>query len=421
LATDNDVFGQQLVTRKRGQAWRWLGFSAAACVIAGGIFLGATKSGRETMELVNDAVEIGGASSKPDLIFEHAGGDHVNILLIGRDTDWKPAKVYDPKTKTYRPYRKHDESVNARSDTMIVVSLDKSKNAIRMISLPRDAMVYIPENDSDTGVNKLNAAHSFGGPELLMKTLSDELGITIHRYAVIKFEGFKKLIDQVGGVTVNVDGALKRDRHGKLYRGHMKYDDNWGNLHIDLQPGPQRLDGQKAHDYVRFRMDIEGDPGRIRRQQQVMRALAKEIMQSSKWKIPGLVKEVRHQFETTLTDEEIGSAAGFARQIGDSSKIQPLTMFGTYGRKGSVVLNKPKNKKLLAAIFGKTFNSDIFLERSPFATRSAEIGASNYSTPGGQQVLREAGLLEPGEKPDNPDDLSRIQVRTEVALRSGRD
>jgi hypothetical protein len=63
---------------------------------------------------------------------------------------------------------------------------------------------------------------------------------------VIKFEGFKKLIDQVGGITVNVEGALKRDhRTGKLYRGNLKYDDNWGNLHIDLKPGMQNSTGNR--------------------------------------------------------------------------------------------------------------------------------------------------------------------------------
>jgi LCP family protein required for cell wall assembly len=282
-----------------------------------------------------------------------------------------------------------------------------------MVSLPRDAMVRLASNDVGVRRTKLNAAHAYGGPELLMRTLHDELGITIHHYAVIKFEGFKKLIDQVGGITVNVDGALKRDRRtGKLYRGNMKYDDNWGNLHIDLKPGVQKLNGEQAHNYVRFRMDLEGDPGRIRRQQTVMRALAKQIMQASPFAIPGLVKEVRRQFETDLTDDQIGSMAGFAKSIGDPAKIQPLTLFGAYGHRGSVILNKPLNQKLLTAVLGPTFDSDKFLHRSPYTETGNEIGSANNASPAALAVLREAGLLKGNNELKRPSELD-APVRVE--------
>jgi LCP family protein required for cell wall assembly len=398
VTTENDAFGQRLSTRKRGRFWRGFGMTAAVLALGLGGYLGLTKNGRDIRALVTEGVATGlEVRRNPNLIFDNAGGDHVNILLIGRDTNWKETRVLDPKTGKMVRWHVKDTS-KARSDTMIIVSLDKAKKTIRMISLPRDARVYIPENDVETGVNKLNAAHSFGGPELLLRTLDEELGLKIQHYAVIKFEGFKALIDQVGGIEVNVDGALKRDRNGKLYRGDIDYDDNYGNLHIHLKPGLQTLDGLQAHNYVRFRMDLESDPGRIRRQQQVMRALAKKIMNQPPYKIPGLVKEVRNQFETSLSDEEVGSAALFAKNLGDPGKIQPLTLFGTYGRRGSVILNKPKNKKLLSYIFGPTFDPDRFLERSPFTRNGDEIGSANDTNPGTQQLLIEAGLIEPKTK-----------------------
>ena len=209
---------------------------------------------------------------------------------------------------------------------------------------------------------------------------------------MIRFEGFKKLIDQLGGIEVDVDGALKKDPvTGKHYRGRLKYDDDYGNLHIDLQPGVQTLNGQQAHDYVRFRMDEEGDPGRIRRQQQVMRALAKKIMHAGMTEIPGLVKEVREQFKTDLSDEELASAANFARNLGDAAKIQPITLFGAYTRRGSVVLNRPKNEKLLSYVLGTTFNAKNFLVNSP-STRDDEIGITNDSNPAALAVLKAAGV-----------------------------
>jgi LCP family protein required for cell wall assembly len=413
VTTENDAFGQRLAVRKKGRFWKTLGMLTAFVGVAAGGYLTLTHNGRIISSTTKDAIQTAYQVRKnPDLIFQNAGGDHVNILLIGRDTNWKIGKVYDPKTKTYRPYQVKDTTTAARSDTMIIVSLDKVKNTIRMVSLPRDAKVYIPAEGDDSGVHKLNAAHAFGGPELLLRTLKEELGITIQHYAVIKFEGFKALIDQVGGVDVQVDGALKKDRNGKLYRGDIKYDDNWGNLHIDLKPGMQVLDGQQAHNYVRFRMDLEGDPGRIRRQQQVMRALAKKIMKAPPLQIPGLIKEVRKQFETSLSDEEIGSAAMYARGIGDAAKIQPLTLFGSYGRRGSVILNRKKNKKLLATIFGPTFNEEKYLQRSP-GTNGDEIGATNDTNPGARAVMIEAGLIDPTDKPDDASDVTKVPVRTE--------
>ncbi|HEX8235991.1 MAG TPA: LCP family protein [Abditibacteriaceae bacterium] len=417
MATQPEVFEGHLSDDKktrRGRFWRGLCLSLLLLAACGGAYATLTKHGRETAQLVGQGfVTAYAMKTNPDLVFQQAGGDHVNVLLIGRDVNWKPSKVYDPKTKTYRPFHVHDESAQARSDTMILVSLDKSRNTIRMVSLPRDAMVRMPENDFGVRRSKLNAAHAYGGPPLLIRTLHDELGITIHHYAVIKFEGFKKLIDQVGGITVKVDGALKRDRStGKLYRGNLKYDDNWGNLHIDLKPGVQKLDGEQAHNYVRFRMDLEGDPGRIRRQQTVMRALAKQIMHASPFAIPGLVKEVRRQFETDLNDEQIGSMAAFAKSIGDSAKIQPLTLFGAYGRRGSVILNKPLNQKLLATILGPTFDSDKFLQNSPYTETGDEIGASNNASPAARAVLREAGLLKGNNDLKRPSELD-APVRVE--------
>ncbi len=377
---------------KWGRFWKGLGLTTLLGAVGGYFYVNHTKHGREEIRpMFSTFNDVLVARQNPGLIFERAHSDHVNILLIGRDVNWKIAKVYDPKTKTYRPYQVHDEDSRARSDTMIVVSLDKNRNTIRMVSLPRDARVYIPENEVDTGRNKLNAAHAFGGIPLLKQTLHDELGLTIHHHAVIKFDGFKKLIDRVGGIYIDVIGALHRDGT----RGPLKYDDNWGNLHIDLKPGKQWLNGEQAHAYVRFRMDVEGDPGRIRRQQGVMRALAQRLKQLPPHQLPGVVKEIRQQFETDMDDTLLASTGFFAQGIESTQKIQPITLFGIYGTgrsKGSLVLNKPKNEKLLAYIFGPTFNPEKFLQRSPW-TRRDEISEESMKNPDTRRLLVEAGIL----------------------------
>ncbi len=396
--------------RKRGRFWRGLGLATLLIVAGGGAWGVFTQKGRDTVATISKGAHLAYAvKQNPTLIFDEAGSDHVNILLIGRDVNWKPAKVYDPTTKTYRPFHVIDKDARARSDSMIILSLDKNKGTVRLVSLPRDAMVRLPANEYHVRRAKLNAAHAYGGPELLIKTLHDELGLTIQHHAVIKFDGFKKLIDQVGGIEINVEGALLRDKEtGKLYRGNLKYDDNWGNLHQNLKPGMQTLDGKQAHDYVRFREDIEGDTGRMRRQQQVMRALAKKIMHAGLSQLPGLTKELRQQFESDMTDEQLASAAFFMHNLGDTAKIQPITLFGVYSTRGSLTLNRPKNEKLLAAIFGSTFNKENFLNRSP-STDEDEIGSANDTNPGAQEVLREAGLLKGKIDPKlagNADDMS---------------
>ena len=396
VRSGNDIFEQQLKQRKRGSKWRWLGWSVLTLVAGTTAFATLTPQGRDAAGLLTKyAPAVLSARQDPDLLFTNVGGDHVNILLIGRDEDWKPKNVYDPKTKTYRPFRAHDENAAARSDTMIVLSLDKTRKTIRMISLPRDAMVNLPTNPEGVGRAKLNAAHSHGGPAMLIRTLHDELGLTIHRHAVMKFSGFKKLIDQVGGVDVDVIGALKKDRRtGKEYRGNIDYKDEWGMWEVHLKPGMQHLDGEQAHGYVRFRIDREGDPGRIRRQQQVMRALAKKLMTAPITRMAPLINEVRQQFITDLDDNELAATAFFAKNVGDPSKIQPLTLFASYAGDGSsLILNRPKNEKLLTAIFGPTFDARNFLVRSP-ETKRDDVGPANNASPEALAVLREAGIID---------------------------
>ena len=381
--------------KKRGRVWKALGAFLLVAGVSGALFANFTKQGRQMKKEITETIVPGAtafyaAKQNPDYIFTNAGSDHVNILLIGRDVNYKP--VFDKEGRNIA--HTIDQDSAARSDSMIIVTLDRNGKVIRMLSLPRDARVHLPPNKENVDIAKLNAAHAYGGPQLLMQTLHDEFGLTIQHYAVIKFDGFKKVIDEVGGVYVDVIGALKRDGS----RGRLVYNDNWGNLHIDLQPGKQWLNGQQAHDYVRFRMDLEGDPGRIRRQQSLMRALARRLRDIPPWKLPAVVKEIREQFETDMDDTQLMSAGFFAQGLGEQAKVQPVTMYGIYYKRGSVTLNKPRNEMLLQTIFGPTFNPERFLVDSP-STRRWEFGPednADKSNPDTRALLIQAGLIKPG-------------------------
>ena len=380
--------------RKKGRFWKGLALTCLFVTGAGVAFGTLTQPGRDIIYNGKRWLPpVQAARANPNLLFDTVGtpDGHVNLLLIGQDRNWKQGKVLDPTTGKFRPYQVIDTDTRPRADSMILVSFDKTSREVRLLSIPRDTRVrYRDLKGRKHGAGKLNAVYAEpDGDTLLPKVIEDELGVRVDRTAVIKLDGFTKLIDAVGGLDINVEGALF---NGK--RTRMKYTDHWGGWSVDLMPGMQHLDGEQAHGYVRFRYDNESDPGRVRRQQQVMRALAKKMMNVGYSKLPGFITEFQKQFTTTMSDEELVSAAMFARGLNDSSKVTPLTPYGILAPDGGdIILNRPQNTKLFAAIFGASFNPKKLLVMSP-ETKGDDFGARNNNNPAAIPILREAGLLE---------------------------
>jgi LCP family protein required for cell wall assembly len=401
-----DAFAAQLDKKKKKRGFGRVLFFTALIAIGGGLsFAMFTPQGQTTsttvLEQIPSAIR---AWQNPNLIFDNVGSDHVNLLLIGEDRNWVIKKVFNPRTGKYAPLNVIDTETPPRSDTMIIASLNKNTRKIRIISLPRDARIRYRDEDGIRHRTKLNAVYTSGGKDqekriaTLKNFLSNEFGLRIDRHAVIKLDSFTELVNMVGGVYVNVDGALKR-KNGKFYRGDIDYDDNWGKWGVHLKPGKQWLNGEQAHGYVRFRYDVEGDPGRIRRQQQVMQAIVSRMKSKPIYELPGVANEMRKHFNIDVTDEELASMALFSRGKDGDSKISPLTTFGTYAENGDVILNKPDNERLLSAIFGESFDPSRFLQISP-STERDEIGHTNNSNPAAREVLIEAGLLDPNKEPE---------------------
>ncbi len=185
-----------------------------------------------------------------------------------------------------------------RSDTLFVVMLDKSKKNAALLSVPRDTRVKIKGH----GWDKINAAFAYGGQKLTRETVQDFLGIKINNYVVVDFQGFKGLVDAVGGVDINVE---KR----------MYYYDPYDGFEIDLRPGMQHMDGKTAMQYVRYR-DEEGDIGRIRRQQKFLMALYKHIASKNIIaKIPGVSKQIMSMVKTDLSLKEMVELGNVMRDM----------------------------------------------------------------------------------------------------------
>lgn len=221
-----------------------------------------------------------------------AGRDHpqptkhepINVLVLGLDV----GDVDNPNS-----------GAPERSDTMIVASLDPEKKQAGMLSIPRDSRVSIPGR----GTDKICHAHAYGGTDLAIRTVENLLNIPIHYYVKINYQGLRNLVDALGGVHIDVS----EDMH---------YTDRAGGLYIDIEAGPQVLNGEKAEEFLRFRDRATGDLGRIERQQQFVRALAEEVFSASTlFKIPELGRIISDNVETNMTAAQIVFYANAARGV----------------------------------------------------------------------------------------------------------
>lgn len=204
----------------------------------------------------------------------------VNILLIGNDS--------------------RENGADGRSDAMILLSISNNTKKIYMTSLLRDMYVDIPGHDG----NRLNAAYSYGGPELLMETIEQNLGITVNRYVRVNFEAFANLVDAVGGIELDLSQKEIEYVNGYLVEYNMLFDRPQGTDNMDTSSGGVvHLNGPQALAYTRNR-DLGMDFGRTERQRKVLA----EVMH----KLPGalisnpkeLMNGILPNLTTNLTKNE---------------------------------------------------------------------------------------------------------------------
>jgi LCP family protein required for cell wall assembly len=153
------------------------------------------------------------------------------------------------------------------TDTILIMSLNTRTNQAALISLPRDFYAAVSKEKYST---KINTLYQYGldkeeGVEPIKSTIENITGIPIHYYAIVDFEGFKKIIDAIGGIKVNVE----RDIYDPRYPGP-----NYSYETFEIKKGLRQMDGDIALKYARERHnDPEGDFGRAKRQQQVIQAV----------------------------------------------------------------------------------------------------------------------------------------------------
>lgn len=300
----------------------------------------------------------------------------VNYLVVGSDTregltkaELKELKVGSTKT-----------AAGARSDTMMLVHISKSRDKAVVVSIPRDSLVTIPAHtglDGKTQIpemqNKVNAAFAWGGAPLLIQTLEKKMNLRIDHYVEVNFVGFKNVVDALGGIQVC-----------------SKKDINDPKSHLVMSAGVHTLNGIESLKYVRTRdFDGMGDLGRMQRQQQFVSAVFRKATSSgvllNPFKVKNLISAV---FKTVKTDETLnqGDIVTLAKQIRNLTPGKMRTMTvplgnsnGFYPGVGSVVI---WDEVLAPELFDRLRNDmPVVDEVTPTPSSSKNKNASASASP----------------------------------------
>ena len=265
----------------------------------------------------------------------------INILLTGIDSS--------------------ESRTHALTDTLLVVSLDPATGQLAMISFPRD-LARLPTPNGKSYDAKINSLMSFadrhpdqypgGGMIALTTEISYLLGAKVDYYASVDLAGFSKLIDRVGGVTVDVTQAID----DPVYGGWT----NPGKIGFHLTAGRHTLDGETALAYVRSRKGPgDNDFTRARRQQQLLVALQHKLIDPAMLpNLPGILQDATQTLKTNFPPDRLSEMLGLARKT-DEASIKRFVLgppYATYPKDPNstylLIPDMTKFAQLSIALFG---------------------------------------------------------------------
>ncbi|GAA0439014.1 LCP family protein [Lentibacillus halophilus] len=238
--------------------------------------------GREKSELRDKAVD--------------PSEDNVSILIAGVDAS-------DVR----------NNASNARTDTLMLATLNKEKKSVRLLSIPRDSYVYIPERGYKT---KINAAHHWGGMSSTIDTVENLMDIPVDYYVKLNFEAFIDVVNALNGIKTKVPYEL--------------YEQNSNDVDgaIHLQPGEQQLNGEQALALARTRK-LDNDIERGKRQQQIIKDVVdKATSIGSITKIDNVIEAVGSNMATNMTFDEMKSFVSYGLE-GSNIDFKKMTLQGS--------------------------------------------------------------------------------------------
>lgn len=324
-----------------------LALLAGGCVLAKNKFFGGEGAGSGSV--AQAAVE----------------GKRLNVLLMGIDA--------------------RGGETMARSDTMILASVDPKTKQMVLLSIPRDSRVNIPGH----GWDRINTAVVYGGPELAMRVVADLTGVPVKYYVLTDFRGFKEIVDILGGVTLEVEQDM------------YHWDDEEGGIYeINLKKGLQRLDGDKALQYVRYRDYDLGDIDRTRHQQKFLVALAKEVLQPSTVpKLPKLIPEVYKWVKTNMGLSDMYTLAAAAKNF-EEGKILTQTLPGYPGEVDGVsywLVDPSEARRVVASLLKGDVTAEVVLNAPPPSVYASSYYGGSSGVSGGASSSGSSGAP-PGKK-----------------------
>lgn len=238
-----------------------------------------------------DEGELGISSEISD---KYGDTDIFNVALFGLDT-------------------RDEDSFSGRSDSIIIVSIDRKNNTVKLSSILRDSYVAIDGHKNQ----KICHAYAFGGAQLAVKTLNQNFNMNITDYVSINFAKLGKAIDMLGGIDIEVTEAER------VHLNDIGDDEN-PNFHYLEQAGQVHLTGEQAVVYARLRK-IDSDVERSNRQKRVLEALLVQARKVSPSKYGELLKQGMSLCETSLSFSEIMS---FAPMIKSDLRIEMINIPG---------------------------------------------------------------------------------------------
>jgi len=281
---------------RRHRPARWLAVLAAAVLVLGG----GAYIAKSYFSNLNNTFAVTKVNQRYHKFqFQH----RITILLLG--SSLQTAANHTLITA---------KNARNRTDTMILVSIDPKTHQVGVLSIPRDTRVDLP----GIGMTKIAEASYEGGLSETVRVVENTFHIPVDYYAYLSLFQFPKLINDMGGLTVDVP-------QNEVYQPG-------GKLGIDLKAGVQHLNGWQVLAFTRFRQTAEGDISRIQQQQEVLADMAHQLLQPKYLPmIPTLVSDFSRLCTTNMTPAQMLSLALFAKQVNLST-----IRYGTIPGYGSV-------------------------------------------------------------------------------------
>ena len=232
------------------------------------------------------------------------------------------------------------KSKGTRTDTLMLMRVNFETGEINLLSIPRDTRVLMNGRE-----DKINHAHAFGGISLTMKSIEEFLNLDLDYYVKVDYKAVREIVDAIGGVEIDVPR-------------NMRYKDPTADppLNINIKKGLQVLDGNNAHDFLRYRSGYaEGDLGRVKAQQMFMKELVKQVLKPKNiLKLPKLAQTYFEYVDTNIPFNIVMKGIGAASKI-DMESMKTNTIPGHDQKIKGVsylIYNKEETDIIIKDMFG---------------------------------------------------------------------